>query len=250
MRIHAITLLAGLVAMSCGTGQLPAPKTAGSAAAHAGELPAAPPTAIAASTAATTPPGDASRTWTFDGDRDGAPPAGFSFAQTGGPAGRWVVRAEADAPSRPGVLAQIDTDDTDDRYAIAAAESPPLRDMSLSVRCKPVSGGVDQACGLVFRYQDEKNYYITRANPLEGNVRLYYVKNGGRSRIASWDGAVTAGVWHELAVEVRGDHIQVSWDGKQVLDHHDATFGEAGRGGLWIKADSVTYFDDLLVAPL
>jgi len=27
----------------------------------------------------------------------------------------------------------------------------------------------------VFRYRDENNYYLTRANALENNIRLYYV---------------------------------------------------------------------------
>jgi hypothetical protein len=35
------------------------------------------------------------------------------------------------------------------------------------------------------------------------------------------------------------------WNGKRVLDHHDGTFTEVGRVGVWTKADSITYFDDL-----
>ncbi len=161
-----------------------------------------------------------------------------------------MVRAEADAPSRPNVLAQLDADDTDVRFPVAVADVPSLRDLRFSVRCKPVSGRVDQACGLVFRYRDENNYFITRSNPLENNIRLYTVKDGKRRQLASWSGTVTAGAWHEYIVEVRGDHIQVWWDGAEVLDHRDSTFMEAGRVGLWTKADSVTYFDDLRVEPL
>ena len=33
--------------------------------------------------------------------------------------------------------------------------------------------------------------------------------------------------------------------GQRVIDHHYATFTEACRAGVWTKADSVTYFDDL-----
>lgn len=33
-------------------------------------------------------------------------------------------------------------------------------------------------------------------------------------------------------------------------DAHDQTFREAGKVGVWTKADSVTYFDDLSVAAL
>jgi hypothetical protein len=194
---------------------------------------------------------EAGRSFSFDDNQDGSAPPGFSFARTGsGPLGRWVVRAVDDAPSRPNVLAQLDADDTDDRFPIAVANAPPLRDLRLSVRCKMISGRVDQACGLVFRYRDENNYFITRANALENNIRLYYVKNGKRRQIASWSGRVTAGAWHDYAVEARGDKLQVSWNGKKVLDHDDSTFPEAGRVGLWTKADSVTYYDDLAVTSL
>jgi hypothetical protein len=34
-----------------------------------------------------------------------------------------------------------------------------LCDLQILVRCKAVTGTVDQACGVVFRYADENNYY-------------------------------------------------------------------------------------------
>jgi len=195
-------------------------------------------------------PPDAGIRWTFDADPAGALPNGFESARTGkGAVGRWEVTRADDAPSAPNVLAQLDADTTDYRFPIALATSPSLRDLRLSVRCKPVSGKVDQACGLVFRYRDADNYYVTRANALEGNIRLYYVEKGQRKQIASHRGEVTR-AWHDYAVEVRGDHIQVFWDGAKVIDHHDATFADAGRVGVWTKADSVTYFDDLAAEPL
>jgi hypothetical protein len=36
----------------------------------------------------------------------------------------------------------------------------------------------------------------------------------------------------------------VSFNGKQILEAEDSTFAEAGKVGLWTKADSVTHFDD------
>src|SRR5438552_1936658 len=46
-------------------------------------------------------------TWTFDSSSIGQSPAGFSFGRTGsGRPGRWVVRADADAPSAPNALAR------------------------------------------------------------------------------------------------------------------------------------------------
>lgn len=213
--------------------------------------PSAAPAAPELAPAPTGAPVNTTRSWTFDSDTANAAPVGFTFGRTGsGAMGRWVVRAEADAPSRPNVLAQMDADDTDVRFPIAAADGVSLLNLRLSVRCKPISGRVDQACGLVFRYRDENNYYITRANPLENNIRLYTVKDGRRRQIASWSGTVTANAWHDYAVEVRGDHIQVFWNGTKVLDHHDSTFTAPGGVGVWTKADSIVYFDDLRSEPL
>jgi hypothetical protein len=193
----------------------------------------------------------ASGTLGFDEDAAGKPPAGLSFGRTGGGGpGQWVVRAEKDAPSPPNVLAQVDTDATDYRFPVAIADAPVAQDVKVSVKCKPVAGGVDRACGVVFRYLDAGNYYVARANALEDNTNLYYVKDGRRHEIAGHRGKVTSNAWHDLAVEARGDHLQVFFDGKAIIDAHDRTFTGAGKSGLWTKADSVTYFDDLVIQPL
>jgi hypothetical protein len=190
-------------------------------------------------------------TKTFEDDAPDAAPVGFSFANTGpGRPARWIVRAETDAPSARNVLAQLDEDATNDRFSLAITNEPSLRNVRVSVRCKTVSGRVDQACGLVARYIDENNYFVTRANALEGNIRLYAVRNGKRSQLASWTGRITPKTWHELRFELRGDKLEVLWDGQRVLDHQDATFTEAGRTGLWTKADSVAYFDELRIEAL
>ena len=188
------------------------------------------------------------RKWDFESGLVDQPPAGFSLGRTGGGRmGRWLIKAEKDAPSGAHVLAQVDTDSTSYRFPIAVAEDSSLRDFRLAVRCKPLSGKVDQACGIVFRYRDENNYYVVRANALENNVRLYYVRDGERHQFADWNGPVSSGMWHELQVSTNGDRFEISWDGKKVIEARDKTFSEAGKIGLWTKADSVTYFDDLTV---
>ncbi len=186
------------------------------------------------------------KTWSFDSDEADAAPAGFTVGRTGkGAEGKWLVKAVPDAPSGGKVLAQTDGDRTDSRFPVAVADEPTLKDLRLSVKCKPVAGKVDQGCGLVFRYQDPDNYYVTRANALEDNVRLYHVVEGRRGQLAGWDGKVASGVWHDLRVDAKGDHIEVYFDGKKVLDARDATYGGAGKVGVWTKADSIIYFDDL-----
>jgi hypothetical protein len=188
--------------------------------------------------------------WSFDADRDGQLPTGFEFARTGtGAIGLFVVRAAPDAPSLGNVLAQTDTDSTDFRFPIAVASQPMVRDGRLSVRCKVNQGRVDQACGLVFRYADANNYYVVRANALENNVRLYAFKDGKRKQFGEWDGAVAARQWHTLELEARAERFIVRWEGKPIIDARDSTFPNAGKVGVWTKADSVTWFDELKLVP-
>src|SRR5512143_1888968 len=191
------------------------------------------------------------RTWDFSADLPGSPPAMFVFAKTGnGRPGRWVVISSAEPGAAGKVLAQLDADDTDYRFPIAVAQEIAARDLRLSVLCAPVSGRGDRACGIVFRYRDENNYYVARANALEDNVRLYRVKDGRREQFGTWDGKVSAGKWHELRADARGDRFEIYWDGKKVIDARDATFPVAGKVGVWTKADSVTYFKTLKVESL
>jgi len=188
---------------------------------------------------------------TFESDRVGQAPQGFIFERTGeGRKGRWLVQSVPDAPSGKNVLTQVGDDPTDYRFPIAVASQPTVKDAQVMVRCKPIAGKIDQACGLVFRYQDAANYYVARANALEDNVNLYRVTSGHRQQIAGWRGKVSGKAWHTLRADASGDHFEIYWDGKKVLDAHDGTFSQAGKVGLWTKADSLTSFDDLQILPL
>ena len=48
-------------------------------------------------------------------------------------------------------------------------------------------------------------------------------------------------------MEAVGNKITCYYDGSQKIEAADETFKEAGKVGLWTKADSVTSFDDLKV---
>lgn len=189
--------------------------------------------------------------YTFSDPLSGQPPKGFSFPRSGGGAmGQWTLAPDAAAPSPPQVLLQQNADPSPDRYLLAVANQPSLQNLRLSVKCKALSGRVDQALGLAFRYRDADNYYLTRANALEGNIRLYRVHQGNRQQLASWKGQVTPRTWHDYRVDVFNARIEVYWNGQRVLSAQDSTFPDADRVGVWTKADSVSTFDDLSVIGL
>jgi len=108
----------------------------------------------------------------------------------------------------------------------------------------PISGKADMGGGLIWRAKDDRNYYLTRANPLEQNIRIYHVINGVRKMLKNYDEIIDVRKWHRLHVVNQGCRIQVFYDDKPIFDLCDQTFKE-GRIGLWTKSDAVTYFDDL-----
>jgi len=119
--------------------------------------------------------------------------------------------------------------------------------LDLSVKFKPISGSIDQAGGLVFRLRDTNNYYVVRANALENNFNFYKVVNGRRSEIEGSRVKVTSGQWHDMRVEASGSKTTCYFDGTKQIEASDDIFKDAGKIGLWTKADSVSYFDELQV---
>jgi len=192
----------------------------------------------------------------FNKDKAGGPPKGFSTALTGqGKAGVWVVMKDDASPGQGNVLAQTDADATGYRFPLCVYEGVTAKDTDISVKFKPVSGKKDQAAGIVWRYRDKDNYYIVRANALENNVVLYKVQSGkredlpvkGEGRTYGKKATVSKNQWSELRVTAKGNLFTVWLNGQKLYEVEDGTFTDAGKVGLWTKADSVTYFDDLKV---
>jgi len=199
----------------------------------------------------------AAETVNFDSATVGAVPDGWTatMTHTGG-SPQWEVMKDSSAPSPPNVLAQTSSDRTNGRYPLAIYNEVSGTNGKLTMRFKPISGEVDASGGLVWRYRDENNYYVVRANALEDNVVLYKVENGRRSSLAPKGTAartygmkhtIPAKTWSTLGVTFEGNLFTVYYNGGKLFEVEDSTFTGAGKTGLWTKADSVTHFDDFQV---
>ncbi len=192
----------------------------------------------------------------------GREPGGFvtSFDQPMGPLSDWLVLAEthpgqtpaqweikADpaAASPPNVLALTQTKNKGSTYNLAIFTKPQFRDLDLTVKVRADTGEEDQGGGPIWRCRDANNYYICRVNPLEANFRVYRVVDGKRTQLATAETDAAAGVWHTIRVTMTGSQIACHLDGRKLLAASDETLPEAGRIGLWTKADAATSFDDL-----
>lgn len=188
------------------------------------------------------------QTVNFDDARPGELPANWTSAKTGKGDPKWAVIADDTAPSKPNVLKQSG----EAAYPLALKDDTSLKDGFVEVKFKAISGREDQAAGVMWRAKDADNYYICRANALEDNVVLYKTEAGkrksldivGRKGGYGVETKVAPQTWHTLRVEFAGNRFKVLLNGKHLFDVQDETFKDAGKVGLWTKADSVTLFDD------
>ena len=178
----------------------------------------------------------------FDGLKAGAVPPGWTATKTGTGDARWAIERDDTAPSKPNVLKQSGQA----TYPICLKDDTSLKDGFVEVKFKPISGREDQAGGLIWRAQDANNYYVARANALENNVTIYHTINGRRTEKKRTRMTVTTNQWHTLRVDFIGSHFTVLLDAKSAIDWEDTTFTQAGKIGVWTKADSVTAFDDFV----
>jgi hypothetical protein len=186
----------------------------------------------------------AGETVNFDDMKVGAVPPGWTATQTGSGTAKWTIEKDDSAPSKPNVLKQSGQA----TFPICFKNDTNVKDGFVAVKFKPMAGKEDQAGGVIWRLQDANNYYIARANALENNVTIYHTIKGKRTEKKRTNMKVASGVWHTLRVDFSGSHFTVMFDGKKALEWDDETFKDAGRVGVWTKADSVTEFDDFTYA--
>ncbi len=176
----------------------------------------------------------------FDQMKPGEAPPGWTATKTGQGEPKWSVERDETAPSQPNVLKQAG----EATFPVCIQTNARIKDGFVEVKFKPVSGKKDQAGGVIWRCQDADNYYVARANALEDNVTIYHTIQGKRVSFKNVSIKVPPGVWHTLRVDFEGNRFVVTFDGEEVIEAQDNSFTEAGKVGLWTKADSVTLFDD------
>lgn len=203
-------------------------------------------TASIAAVARSTPDNQA-QIWTFEDDIPGTLPPDFVVGTLfdGRSAGEWKVIQAKQAQSPPHVLAQLMGKGAEHAYKVLLIDGTISSDLKLEVSLLPVDGKADMGGGLIWHATDDRNYYLTRANPLEQNIRIYRVVKGARQMIQNFDHIIDVRSWHKLRVTMEGCRVQVLFDDRQIFELCDKTFKE-GRVGLWTKSDAVTYFDNLI----
>ncbi len=185
----------------------------------------------------------------FENETVGAAPKGWTVTMTGTGNPKWTIEHDQTAPSKKKIVKQSGRA----TYPLLLKDGTSIKDGFVEIKFKAIAGSEDRAAGLVWRARDADNYYVVRANALEDNVVLYKTVRGARSPldIVGRKGgyginvSVPANQWLGLRVDFSGSRFRVLYNGKQLFEVEDATFSDAGKVGLWTKADSVTLFDEI-----
>jgi hypothetical protein len=188
-------------------------------------------------------------TVSFENNPVGATPEGWTATLTGKGDPKWTVESDQTAPSESKILKQSGRA----TFPLLLKNESNIKDGFIEINFKAIDGSQDRAAGVVWRAKDANNYYVVRANALEDNFVLYKTVNGARSAldIVGRKGgygvsvAVPANIWHRLRIDFKGTRFKASFNGKELFEVNDSTFTDAGKVGLWTKADSVTLFDQI-----
>lgn len=124
-----------------------------------------------------------------------------------------------------------------------------FREGTITLHFKGLEGRVDQAAGIVFNLKPNGDYLVLRANCLEDNFVLFRYEKGRRSSV-KWirNTPTPSKQWHEMKLVVKGTQVTGYLDGKPYLEHM-LSESVSGRVGLWSKADSFVYMDELKIEP-
>jgi hypothetical protein len=188
-------------------------------------------------------------TVSFESNQIGATPEGWIATLTGKGDSKWTVERDETAPSKQKVLKQSGRA----TYPLLLKNDTNIKDGFIEVKFKAIAGSQDRAGGVVWRARDANNYYVIRANALEDNFVLYKTVDGVRSAldIVGREGGygvsvpVPANTWHSLRIDFEATRFKASFNGRELFEVDDPTFVDAGKVGLWTKADSVTLFDQI-----
>jgi pyruvate, water dikinase len=131
-------------------------------------------------------------------------------------------------------------------FPVAIAKNSDIEDGDISVKVKPVKGNIDRAGGIAFGIRNIANYFAFRINALEDNVVLFEYINNKRIERGRIQKSIEANAWYVLKIEIKGNSIKGFINEEPVIEYN-ADKPLKGFVGLWTKADSVTYFDELTI---
>jgi hypothetical protein len=189
--------------------------------------------------------------WNFDQDKAGQVPAGWKAVE-----GDWQVIPDPSAPSKPntfglpaGRLLKSLTNALD--YYPMAIEMDPTEysDFTLEAQFKSVGGRFDCSGGIIFRYVDDKNFYLLSAGCPSDYFAFSRMTDGQLALLKQTVVPTDKDTWYRLKVTAQGGHFMLYDDDKMIFDFDDSKIAK-GKIGVWARDDSQAEFDDIKLTVL
>jgi Domain of Unknown Function (DUF1080). len=180
----------------------------------------------------------------------GATPAEFKSLVLGfGKPGDWKVESveetgPAGTTTEKRVLTQTAREPLANRFPILLHDEV-FSDFRLETKFKITGGALEQSAGMVFRFQNESNYYVIRADALGNSFRCYKVENGDPRQPYGPAMKISANEWHTLVIQCEGTRILCAIDGQDAVKLIDNSARRTGRVGFWTKSDTAAQFSDV-----
>ncbi len=195
----------------------------------------------------TTPP--LFREWNFNQSVSQGLPEGFTEASEGSTVkASWVIKEDASAPSRPGMVEQQLQCGDNGCYQLLLAEGVEAEYVDLSVRMKMRLGTPSGKAGLAYGVQDAKNFYAVVVEPKTNMVVAYVVKDGHLTELAKESLIPKPAEWHTLRVQrntiISKEFTEIFFDHHLMLDVYEQSF-KKGQIGLVAMGDGAFAFDNL-----
>ena len=192
--------------------------------------------------------------WTFDQQKSGESPAGFSMLGFGeGPAADWTVKADIDAPSASNILAVNSSCQAVSCYRLIVADGFQYEYPDLSIRMRfPVDAAAGVG-GVVFGLKDATHFYAVVVDLAAKTLEVSRVVDGKETRLGRSSITPKAIPWHMLRIQrntiISKDFIETFFDGQLAVTVEDQSLA-TGQVGLLVRGPIALDFDSLHAIPL
>lgn len=192
--------------------------------------------------------------WTFDQQKSGEAPVGFSMLEFGeGPAADWMVKADPEAPSASNILTVNSSCQTETCYRVIVADGFQYEYPDMSVRMRFPVDASTAIGGVVFGVQDARHFYAVVVDFATKTLEVSKVVKGKETSLGRSSLTPKNGPWHMLRIQrntiLSKDFIETFFDGVLAVTVEDQSL-TIGQVGLVVRGSTALGFDSVHAVPL
>ena len=192
--------------------------------------------------------------WTFDQQKSGEAPIGFSMLEFGeGPAADWTVKADTDAPSASQILGVNSSCPAVTCYRLSVADGFQYEYPDVSVRMRFSPDSTKGVGGVVFGVKNATHFYAAVVDLGMKTLEVTLVMGGKETTLGRSSITPKTIPWHTLRIQrntmFSKDFIEAFFDGTLVISVEDQSLA-IGQVGLLARGPSGLDFDSFHAIPL